>query len=153
MEVLNKMTNPTKLVPKRRIKAPTPVTKVATPFQALFPKIPAFVMVAKEIKKSRLPITTLGWPSGILNFETKKAKDKKIKGRNIVVQEKYLIKKSFSFTRRTPCLAKETITRPAREKKNICAIDKIVAFLSLILKAFFDFALRLFAIFSTYIIC
>jgi hypothetical protein len=77
------------LVPRRTIKAPTPVIKVATPFHASRPVSPDWVIVAREIAKRRLPITTFGCPNGVLNFDTKNAKDRNIKGRKMVDQPKY----------------------------------------------------------------
>lgn len=82
------MIRPVMAIPKRRIKAPTEVTSEESPSQASFPKIPALPMVETEIKKIRPPTMTLGWERGILILESMKAKDRKIKGRKIVAQEK-----------------------------------------------------------------
>jgi len=46
-----------------------------------------------------------------------KAKERNIKGRNIVAQEKDIIRKSFSLTSIKPCREKEIRTRRARAKK------------------------------------
>ena len=80
-------------------------------------------------------MTTLGKPKGDLNFETKRPKERNIKGKKMVLQEKIRIKKSLRVMRMSPCLAKETIIRPAREKKVIWAIENVVAGLSFNLKA------------------
>jgi hypothetical protein len=75
-------------VPKRTINAPTGVIREEMPSQAASPTIPAREMVAIEIKKIRPPTTTFGWARGNLIFERRKAKERKTKGKKMVVQEK-----------------------------------------------------------------
>ena len=87
-EVLKRMIRPTVDVPKSTINAPAGVTNVATPPQAAFPSVPARLIVKTEIKKSRAPTITFGWLKGVLSFERRRPKVKKINGRKIVVQEK-----------------------------------------------------------------
>jgi hypothetical protein len=106
-------------VPKRTIKAPTDVIRVATPSQEYLPKVPALVIANVDIKNRRLPTKTFGWAKGVLSLVKRKPADNKTNGKNIVVHERCETKKSFSLTKIIPCLAKETITKPAREKKNI----------------------------------
>lgn len=67
-----------------------------------------------------------------------------MKGRRIVVQEKYSTKASFNLTKRMPCLEKERVTKAAKEKKATWAIEKTVPFLSFNLNARFDLRLLFF---------
>ena len=64
------------------------VISAATPSQAFIPNIPALVRLAIETKKRRIPTITLGWLKGPFSLETKKEKERKIKGKNTTVQEK-----------------------------------------------------------------
>jgi len=87
-EVLKRIIRPIREVPKKIINAPILVIKAATPSQAFVPNTPAFVKLAIETKKRRIPTITFGWLRGPFNFETKKEKERKIKGRKTTVQEK-----------------------------------------------------------------
>jgi hypothetical protein len=107
------------LVHKSTIKAPTEVIKAETPSQASLPKLPALPKVAIEMKKRSDPMRTLGWLSGILILESKKANEKKTNGKKIVAQENAWVRASFNFIKMSPLLAKETITRAASAKKKI----------------------------------
>ena len=89
-----------------------------------------------EIKKSSPPTKTFGWLRGLLNLETKKPKEIKIKGRKTTVQEKYKTKKLFRFIKTIPLRAKEIKIIPAKERKNVWVMEKTVSLLSLNLKPF-----------------
>ena len=70
-------------------------------------------------------------------MESMKAKERKIKGRKIVAQEKEEVRKSLNFIKMSPCLEKEIRIKKESVKKNTCAIENTVALLSLSLKALF----------------
>ena len=131
------MMSPVRLVPSKTMKAPTEVIKEETPSQASLPTLPALPRVAIEIKKRSDPTKTLGWLKKNFIFESKKANERKIKGKNAAAQENESVSKSFNFTRINPLRVKETSTKPARAKKTIWEMEKIVALLSLKLNFLF----------------
>lgn len=148
-EVLKRIISPTIEVPKRTMNAPAGVISWETPPQAVLPITPACPMVAKEIKKRMLPTTTFGWERGIFILESMKAKERKMKGRKIVAQEKEEIRKSLSLTKISPWRENEIKTKSAKAKKNIWVIEKTVCRFSLNLNARLVNLLLTFAITNT----
>ena len=82
------MMRPTVAVPIRTIPAPIPVIRIEIAHQTSLPKIPARPKAITERKKRREPTITLGWPIISFTLEIKKAKERKMKGKNIADQEK-----------------------------------------------------------------
>ena len=82
------------------------------------------------MKKRRPQTITLGLPRTNLTFERRKANDKKMNGKNIEDQEKYLIKNSLNFRSIAPWREKETIISPAMIKNIILEIENADSFLS-----------------------
>ena len=151
---MKRIISPTKEVPRRTIKAPAGVTNEEAPPQAASPIVPARPRVAREIKKRMLPTTTFGWERGIFILESMKAKERKIKGRKIVAQEKEEIRKSLSRTKIKPWREKEINTKNAKAKKKIWVMEKMVCLFSLSLKARLVNRLLTFAISNTlYLTC
>ncbi len=82
------MISPTRVVPRSTMNAPAGVIREIAPPQASLPASPALPKVTMETKNKSIPITTLGWPRGFLILDTSSAKERKIKGRKKVAQEK-----------------------------------------------------------------
>jgi hypothetical protein len=82
--------------------------------------LPAFERAVIEMKKISIPTITLGSASGLLNLDTKNAKETNINGKNIVVQEKRSIKKPLIDPSKGPLRGeKEIIIRAARARNVI----------------------------------
>ena len=80
--MLNRIIRPVKIIPKKITTAPMGVTKVETPSQKVRPRKPDFPSPAKERKIKIEPTITLGCASGIFILLTRKAKERKINGKN-----------------------------------------------------------------------
>jgi len=79
---------PTSETPRNIIAAPMGVTRTDIASQKVLPNIPAWPKDIIEMKNNKPPTITLGCPRENLTFETRKAKDKNIKGRRKDDQEK-----------------------------------------------------------------
>jgi len=102
---------------ERIILAPSPVIRDDSQFDKNVPTIPDLVRAVKLKKRSIRPTTTFGSPIGVLYFDTKKPKDKKIIAIKSEPKEKSSNKISFNFTRSNPLREKEIKTKIASEKK------------------------------------